>query len=187
MRRLLLLVTTLSLLLFSGMTSAAATSGSGMFQWNAGGGAICDLGGVCPNVAMASNGDTVTVRADGQFDSASGNASGGGTFQHRNSAGALIGSGTIAVNRLIAFSFYGCASPPFPSNICGGRAALAVQLSGHPAGDPSATLEAEGILLVDCLFGTPPAGAKEGIRLNVKDLINFNKSVSGDTLFIKTS
>ena len=50
-----------------------------------------------------------------------------------------------------------------------------------------ATVEADGILEVTCLIGSPPGGAHEGIRLNVKDLINFNKSVSGDTLFIQTS
>jgi hypothetical protein len=68
---------------------------------------------------------------------------------------------------------------------CGGRAALAVHLVSHPTADPSATIEANGILQVECLFGNPPKGAMEGIRLNVQDLINFNKSVSGVTLYIK--
>jgi hypothetical protein len=93
----------------------------------------------------------------------------------------------LAAKRLLAFSFYGCGGDGLPSNFCGGRAALLVHLVGHPASNPSATVEADGILEVDCLIGSPPGGANEGIRLNVKDLINFNKSVSGDTLFIQTS
>jgi hypothetical protein len=75
-----------------------------------------------------------------------GSASGGGTFVHRNSAGGLIGSGTLAATRLIDFSFYGCDGQGVPSFLCGGRAALAVHLVGHPASNPSATIESDGIL-----------------------------------------
>ncbi len=186
MRRLLLLMTTLSLLLFSGIISAAATSDSGAVHWDAGAGIVCGVEATaCPDVAMASNGDRIQVRAQGDMDTATNSATGGGTFQHFSPAGTLIASGTITANELITFSSYGCASPPFPSNLCGGRAALAVHLVAHPASNPSATVQADGILDVECLFGSPPAGAHEGIRLNVQDLINFNKSVSGDTLFIK--
>ena len=189
MRRLLLLLFTLSLLLLSGVASAQATSTSGSFHWEAGAGAICGAEpNACPDVAMASNGDTIRVRAQGEMNTATKSASGGGTFEHRNSSGTLLASGTITANQLIAFTFYGCnTDPAFPSNFCGGRAALAVHLVGHPASNPSATVQADGILQVECLIGSPPAGANEGIRLNVNDRINFNKSVSGDTLFIKSS
>lgn len=71
----------------------------------------------CPDFARASNGDTVAVRAQGDLNTANGSASGGGTFEPRNSAGDLIGSGTITANLLIAFSFYGCAAPPFPPGL----------------------------------------------------------------------
>jgi hypothetical protein len=140
----------------------------------------------CPDIARASNGDTVTVRAQGDLNAADGTATGSGTFTHRNSTGGLVGSGTFTANRLIDFSFYGCDGAGSPTNFCGGRAALAVHLVGHPAGS-TATVEADAILEVTCLFGSPPSGAMEGIRLNVKDLINFNKSIGGDTLFIKTA
>jgi hypothetical protein len=80
---------------------------------------------------------------------------------------------------------YGCGGP-VPPNFCGGRAAFVVHLVAHPASNPSATVEADGVLELECTLGNPPAGAREGFRLNVKDLLNFNKSVSGDTLFIKT-
>lgn len=187
MRRLWLLVTALSLLLFSGSATAQATTGSGTFHYDAGAGVVCAVAAnACPDIARASNGDTVTVRGQGDFDTATGVASGGGTFVHRNAAGVLQGSGTWTASRLIDFSFYGCGGA-FPPNFCGGRAGLGVHLVGHPASNPSATTEADGILEVTCLIGSPPAGVMEGIRLNVKDLINFNKPAGGDTLFIKTS
>ncbi len=183
MRRLLFLWGALSLLLVSGTASAHATTSTGTFHWDAGAGAVCAVA-PCPDVATASNGDTVTVRAQGDMNAATGSASGGGTFVHQNSAGALIGSGTFAATRLIDFSFYGCDGSGFPSFLCGGRAALAVHLVGHPASNPSATIETDGILWVTCLLGNPPRGVAEGVRLNVKDLIDFNKSVSGATVFI---
>lgn len=188
MRRLLFVLGALSLLLVSGTASAHATTSTGTFHWDAGAGAVCAVAATaCPDVATASNGDTVTVRAQGDMNAATGSASGGGTFVHRNSAGALIGSGTVAATRLIDFSFYGCDGNGVPSFLCGGRAALAVHLVGHPASNPSATIETDGILWVTCLIGSPPSGVDEGVRLNVKDLINFNQSVSGATLFIATS
>jgi len=188
MRRFLFLFGALSLLLVSGTTSAHATTSTGTFHWEAGAGAVCAVAvEACPDVATASNGDTVTVRAQGDMNAATGSASGGGTFVHRNSAGGLIGSGTFAATRLIDFSFYGCDGEGLPSFVCGGRAALAVHLVGHLASNPSATIETDGILWVTCLVGSPPSGADEGVRLNVKDLINFNKSVSGATVFIATS
>lgn len=189
MRRLLLLASMLSLLLVSGAQTAQATAGPSTFQWEVGAGTICDLGGVCPNIAMASNGDTIAVRALGNLDAEEREASGGGTFEHRTSSGALVSSGTLRAKRLLAFTFYGCAGPGdgFPSNFCGGRATLLVRLVGHPASNPSATVKANGILVVTCLFGSPPAGAEEGFTLDVKHLINFNESVRGDTLFILTT
>lgn len=46
------------------------------------------------------------------------------------------------------------------------------------------TVGFDGILQVDCLVGSPPAGAKEGIRLAVPGVANFNREVSGETVFI---
>jgi hypothetical protein len=135
---------------------------------------------------MASNGDTISVRAQGNLDTEEPAVSGGGTFEHRNSAGTLLGSGTLTAKRLLAFSSYGCGGSGLPSNFCGGRAVLLVHLVGHPAGDPSKTIKADGTLIVTCVIGNPPAGAHEGITLNIKNVDNFNQSVIGDTLFIQT-
>lgn len=186
MRRFLLLASTLSLLFLSGTQAAQATAGSGTFQWEAGAGTVCGVEATaCPDVARASNGDTFSLRAQGDLDTANG-ASGGGTFEHRTAAGTVVATGNLTVTGLLTFIPYGCGVQ-VPPNFCGGRAALAVHLVAHPASNPSATVEADGILEVECALGNPPAGAREGIRLNVKNLINFNKSVIGDTLFIKTS
>jgi hypothetical protein len=190
MRRLLLLVSMLSLLLISGAQAAQATAASGTFHWDAGAGVVCGVEETaCPNIARASNGDTFSLRAQGDFNTANGAASvgAGSTFEHKNSAGTLLATGTLTAAGLLTFIPYGCGGGPFPPNFCGGRAALAVHLVAHPASNPSATVEADGILEVECLIGNPPAGAMEGIRMNVKDRINFNKSAGGDTLFIKTS
>ncbi len=188
MRRPLLLVAALVLMLFSGTANANATTSSGTFHWEAGAADVCGVEPTaCPDVAMASNGDTLTLRAQGDMNAATGAASGGGTFEHRNSAGALLATGTVTATRLMDFSFYGCGGAGLPDFLCGGRAAFAVHIVAHPASDPSATIELDGILQVTCLLGSPPSGADEGFRLNVKDVINFNKSVGGETVFIQTS
>ena len=180
MRRLLLLLGVLSLLISLGAAPVNAATSTGTFHWNAGQGAVCAVAvDACPDKAMASNGDTVTIAAQGDLNAASGTATGGGTFVHKDSAGNIKASGTLKATRLIAFSFYGCGGDGIPNFLCGGRAALAVELT--PA-NSSVTLS--GILWVSCVLGNPPSGVMEGSRLNVQDVINFNKSVGGDTVFI---
>ena len=73
-----------------------------------------------------------------------------------------------------------------PPSSCGGLAALDVQLVGHPAGQPSVTIATDGLLRIDCLIGDPPPSGEEGVRLNIKEVTNFNKTVreSDTTLFI---
>src|SRR5436309_1999408 len=60
------------------------------------------------NVARASNGDQVTVSGEGTFDVSAKSATGDATFVHRTGSGTLVGKGTIDVERLLAFQFYGC-------------------------------------------------------------------------------
>lgn len=188
MRRPLLLVGALFVMLFSATATASAATSSGTFHWEAGAADVCGVApDACPDVAMASNGDTLTLRAQGDMNAATGAASGGGTFEHRNSAGTLLATGTLTATRLVDFSFYGCDGHGFPSFLCGGRAAFAVHIVAHPASNPSATIELDGILQVTCLIGSPPSGSQEGFRLNVNDVINFNKASGGDTVFIQTS
>ena len=80
-----------------------------------------------------------------------------------------------------------CGIPGLPGseNLCGGLAKLDV--TAHPDGT---SLYLPATLWIDCLIGNfPPSGA-EGVRLNVKDMINFNKSLSeeegsGFTVFVR--
>jgi hypothetical protein len=48
---------------------------------------------------------------------------------------------------------YGCGvlfGDPIPEDYCGGRALLAAHLVGHPASDPSATIELDALLEINC-------------------------------------
>ncbi len=161
-------------------SGSALASGGSTFGYHAGDSLLAGLGFPTPDVAIADNGDTVTVAASGSFDVAAKSATGGGTFEHRAPDGTLRASGTLTATKLIDFQPFGCSG-----SLCGGRADILTHLVGHPASDPSQTVEADAILVVICDVGSPPPGQMEGIRLNVQDLINFSKSVSGVTVFIQ--
>lgn len=191
MRRLLVFVFTLSALLVSGAQSTQASNRHESFRWEVGAGSICilDPGIGCPDIAKASNGDMLTVAATGNLDAEDREVSGGGTFEHRNSSGTLLASGTLKAKRLLGFTFYGCGGFGLPptSSFCGGRAEILVTLIGHPASHPSANIKATGILVVTCLFGNPPPDAMEGFTLDVKHLINFDTPIHGETLLTSKS
>ncbi len=131
------------------------------------------------DVAMAANGDTVSLMGGGTIMTHPNLASGSGTFVHKNASGDVLATGAWSATELLSFKSYGCGFEGNPS-LCGGQAMLRVVLDpGEPGGQ---TFPA--ILTVNCLIGNPPAGVMEGVRLNVQSLINFNKQVSGETVFI---
>lgn len=133
-----------------------------------------------PNVAMASNGDTFAVTGTGMFSVHPKSSSGGGSWTHTFAGGGST-SGTWIANGLVAFQPYGCGvvfGTPLPPDFCGGRVVLDVTLS-----TPLGSLP--GQLTIDCLIGVPPASASEGIRLVVPGVINFNKVVGGENVYIK--
>lgn len=177
-KRVGLLAVTLLVLSLFGTSGASAATSKASFGWHAGD----SFGGFLesPDEAMADNGDIVVIAAGGTMDVGAKTATGGGTFTHM-SGSTIVGTGTLTATRLLSFQFYGCGGS-FPPDFCGGRALIAVHLVGA-----GGTVELDGTLTVDCLIGTPPAGANEGVTLNVKDLINFNKEVEGETLFVRTS
>ena len=73
-------------------------------------------------------------------------------------------------------------SASLPVNFVGGQALMLVELS------VGGTVVHTAVLKVFCDIGTPPMGVMEGIRLAVQDTaFNFNKQVSGITLFISQS
>lgn len=133
-----------------------------------------------PDEASASNGDIITLAGSGTFSINPKSVTGSGWFKHTNAAGAVLGMGTWSATQLISFHSYGNSFPDVPAELEGGLALIRIHLS-PAAGGPGF----DAVLQVDCLLGKPPAGAHEGIRLNVQDVINFNKEVEGETVFIR--
>ena len=163
-----------------GVKGVRADSGAATYDYLLGTGPLCSLGpDACPDIAMAPNGDKVEITGSGTLGIHPKTVTGGGTFTHKNAAGVVLATGTWTATKLLAFNGYGCGGV-FPADFCGGRAQIQVHLTPS-SGGPGFDRE----LWVDCLIGNPPAGAHEGVRLSVPGVINFNKEVSGDTLFIK--
>ena len=133
----------------------------------------------------ASNGDQIELRGRGPLSIHPKSASGGGTFTHRDANGTVLGSGAWSVTELISFQSYGPPGPGFPvPNASAGKAEFRVVFT--PAGT---TLELPGIMDVECILpgSAAPGGTVEGTRVVVPGVANFNKPVSGGTLFIRTS
>ena len=135
--------------------------------------------------AVAGNGDIVSVVGAGTFNLGSSKTTGGGTFVHTTSGGALVGSGTWTATGVEDFAFYGCGGD-LPSNLCGGALTLNIHLV---AGGGAA--EFDGILTIDCAIGDAiPAGTIEGIKLDIPGAINFDETMfefSGLTLYVSRS
>ena len=136
----------------------------------------------CPDIARADNGDTVAIAGEGNFTTAPRSATGDGTFVHADANGTVKASGTWHVLGLISFVSYGSAAAQgLPPEFYGGQLLLRVHIQPD-AGGPGFL----GVLKVQCLLGDHvPMGAHEGVRIVVQGTpFNFNKSVSGDTLYI---
>ncbi|MGH2472711.1 MAG: hypothetical protein ACRDG6_09955 [Candidatus Limnocylindria bacterium] len=134
-----------------------------------------------PNVAMAPNGDTVAVTGEGEFSVNPKSAEGSGAFTHTFAAGGSM-SGTWTATELLAYQSYGCGvvfGDPIPPELCGGMVKLRVTLT-------AGSISLPGILTVFCLIGpNPPNSAEEGITLLVPGIINFNKVVSGENVYVR--
>lgn len=135
-------------------------------------------------VAEADNGDAVSVVGSGKFNRGSKKASGGGTFQHRDPGGAIIGSGSWTAKTLDGFVPYGCGDgTTLPKNFCGGLATLGVEVLPH-SGTPLS-----GVLVINCVIG-PGASGEEGITLDVTGVIDFDETIfseGGLTVFVSNS
>ncbi|MCX4582395.1 hypothetical protein [Streptomyces sp. NBC_01481] len=110
-------------------------------------------------------------------------ASGGGTFKHYVAATGETLTGTFQARWVNSFTSYGNGTPQgAPADWFGGLLILAVDIT--PDTDPKARIPA--ILTIDCLLGSPPAGAEEGIKLIIPGLINFDTIVPGSaTVFVQ--
>jgi len=175
----LFVVTTGLLAILVPLTVVHAASTSGTFSFLLGQGLLCSLEETaCPDITMAANGDTVALNGTGTLSLHS--VSAGGMFVHRDPSGQERAHGTWQAKQLMSFVSYGNAVPQgLPANLFGGKAVIRVTLlvNGTPVHD--------AVLTVYCTLGHPPKGAHEGIRLNVQDVINFNRQVSGDTVFMQ--
>lgn len=165
-------------------SSALGDSGATTQDFLIGSGFLCDLdSSACPAIAMAANGDTVEVVGGGTLSIHPKSVTGGGTFVHKDPSGAVLATGTWTAIKLESFHSYGDGSAQgLPDFLFGGQANIRVWIT--PDGAPEG-FGFRGTLTVDCTLGDKiPAGAEEGIRLNVSGLINFNKEISGFTVFV---
>jgi len=169
--------------LTSGANSAYADSGHRDYQFLVGSGFLCSLDPTaCPDVAMAPNGDTVELTGSGTFSIHPKSATGGGTFTHKDPQGNVRGNGTWTALELLSFhSFGSAAAQGLPPELEGGKALLRVHLTPAAGGAGF-----DAILRITCTLGDKvPASSMEGFRLDVPGVINFNKEVSGFTVFIR--
>lgn len=150
--------------------------------------------------AMADNGHTMYIESDnvqpffGAFPNGVAgdntlsvhpkSVQGSGIFTHNDQNGDLVASGTWTATELLSYKNYGAAGDPsFP--FADGRAGFA-NIRIHLISEGGAEFDA--ILRIRCLLpgndSTPPSWV-EGIRINVQDALNFNKTVpGGGTLFL---
>jgi hypothetical protein len=175
------LATIVSFALLSGPTAGAATS-KDVFDFHVGDNFAPPLAN--PDVAVAENGDTFSARVTGVFDADAKTASGTGTFERRAPDGTLQRSGTLTITGLSGFQFFGCGfvdGEQLPPSYCGGRAILTMEV--HPA--PGVNVDAVLTVTCDVTDGSPPpSGQPEGITVDIPSHSNFNKSVSGNNLFV---
>lgn len=185
MKRVLTLIGAFILVLSASATTAAADSDSTPRFYFAGSGPVCGLGpSACPSIAMADNGDTIEIALAGTFSLHPKTVTGGGTFMHKDASGTVLAIGTVTATEVLAFHSYGTDSTIVPGvTLEGGQLRIAAHLVGTTAGD--VTVEADAIIEIDCAISVPPPGnAADTVRVNVQGLINFNKPVSGLTVYI---
>jgi hypothetical protein len=147
-----------------------------------------------PNIARASNGDTLAVTGMGTFSVHPKSVTATGAFTHTFATGGSL-TGTWTATDLISFHFYGCGVIPainatLPPNLCGGVVKMRVVF--RPAGT---TLTTPGIITVFCVIGAkappphdnPMEPGEEGMTAVVPGVANFNKIVSGMNVYVRTA
>ena len=181
-------ITLLSAMLPVAAVSAARPASAGVasmtFSWHIGDDFLASVDpsfGV-PSIATASlNGDMIAVKGTGTLSVHDMSVSGGGTFVHMDQSGNQKASGTWEATKLLSFVTYGDGSAQgLPSTLFGGMAKMQVNLL------VGGNVVHTGILTIFCGLGNhvPHHVVSDGITLNVQDAINFNKQVSGATVFV---
>jgi hypothetical protein len=171
--------------LFTNAAYAQNDSNNGSnVQYLVGTGVLCTVSAsLCPDKATASNGDTVYVAGLGEFNpDPSEQATGGGSFVHVSSTGAIVGFGTWTAEELISWGPGGFSTlgGVLPAGSEGGVAVLMVHLNPATGGAGF-----DAVLTISCALVT--AGVTEGITLSVSGGPTFGTSTGGGTLFINPS
>ena len=137
-----------------------------------------------PDKTVAPNGDTLTFEGSGTLSIHPKSVTGTGRFEHTDAAGNLLARGTWDALELLSFKSFGTPGPPFDPSLEAGLALIRIHLSPDAGGAGF-----DAILQIYCVLPSPkvPPGFEEGINLVVQGVINFNKQVSGQTVFIRQS
>ena len=167
-----------------GVATASAHTSKATFDWHVGDALLQGLGFPVGNQAMAPNGDVMTIVGTGSFSADGKWATGGGTFSHHVAATGATHTGTFTADGVISYQSYGCGGEGLPPNFCGGELKLAITATP----DAAPAVRRAATLTINCELGPDvPASVLEGVRVNVYDVINFNKQVpeSGANVFIQ--
>jgi hypothetical protein len=184
-RRSVLLTVALGCLLATlGPTAAGAKNARGTWE----------LEVEVPNVAMASNGDTLAITGSGVFSTHPRTVTASGSFTH-TVAGDGTHTGTWTATDLLSYDSYGCGVIPaiqltIPPDLCGG--ALKMRVTFTPSGT---SLSIPGIITIFCVIGpnaptphdNPTEPGEEGMTAVIPGIANFNKIVSGMNVYTQTS
>lgn len=133
-----------------------------------------------PVIAMAATGERISLRGSGSLNTHAKSASGGGDYVYYEKNGAIADSGYWNVDDLISFVSYGNSAPYFPAEIEGGKAFFRINLiprSGKESFD--------AIMKIFCSLGKAPNKSDEGAKLVAPGVKNFNKQLSGETVFVR--
>lgn len=181
-----LLATAVTILISAavGVDTTSAARGAGTYNFLVGTGDICSLDpSFCPEISSAPNGDTLTITGQGTFTAPNGDASGGGTFTHKDAAGNTLASGTWTALHASSFVSFGIApelAEILPEGATGGKVVLRVHIS--PDGAPSGF---DALMTIVCDLEANPPGQAEVLRLVVPGIVNFNKHVSGANIIVR--
>jgi hypothetical protein len=187
-RTLAALVPALLLLGALSVGPASAAHAPGQLDYLVGSGFLCGLApDACPDVAGAPSGATLAMTGSGSLSPHGKWATGGGEWWFYAPDGSLIAEGTWEATGLISFHSYGSgAAQGLPPELWGGRALVAIRFDV-----PAEGISVPGMLWIDCHLGDRiPGGSIEGIRVLAAPTplggLNFNREVSGLTVFVNT-
>lgn len=119
---------------------------------------------------------TMTIDGSGTFENKKKTASGGGNWERKDAAGISLATGTWTIAKLTSFKSFGGTNANW-----GGEAKFKASfVSG-------ATTYPAMVWITNTSAGRVPGGKKEGCRVNLKDVVNFNKASVGTVSMTRTA